>query len=148
MANYMDIADGDTYFNTRLNSESWDNASDSDKTAALTMATEAIDKLNYLGEMTESDQANQFPRDADTVVPDDIGKASAEIALMLLDGFDMELEFEQLNMVSQGYANVRSTYDRTTPPPHIVAGIASSVAWRYLKPYLRDVNSLSINRVS
>ena len=112
------------------------------------MATEAIDRLNYLGEKTDSSQANQFPRDADTVVPDDIKIACAEIAIMLLDGFDVELELEQLKMVSQGYANVRSTYDRTTPPPHIVAGIASSVAWRYIKPYLRDVNSFLINRVS
>jgi hypothetical protein len=148
MANYMTEEEATAYFLTRLNSEAYDVATTADRLAALTMATESIDRLNYLGAITESDQANQFPRDADTVVPDDIKKASAEIALMLLDGFDMELEFEQLNMVSQGYANVRSTYDRTTPPPHIVAGIASSVAWRYLKPYLRDVNTLSINRVS
>lgn len=148
MANYMTIAEGDTYFGTRLNTEPWDIAADADKTSALTMATEAIDRLNYLGDKTDSDQVNQFPRDADTVVPDDIKKACAECALLFLDGFDVELEFEQLNMVSQGYANVRSTYDRTTPPPHIVAGIPSSVAWRYLSPYLRDVNSFVINRVS
>ena len=146
--NYLTIAEGDAYFVTRLNSEPWDIATDIDKTAALTMATESIDNLNYLGDKADSSQENQFPRDADSVVPDSIGKACAEIALLLLDGFDLELEFEQLNMVSQGYANVRSTYDRTTPPPHIVAGIASSIAWRYLMPYLRDVNSFAITRVS
>jgi len=148
MPNYMTTAEGDTYFATRLNTEPWDLASDSSKVSALTMATEAIDRLNYLGSKTDSSQENQFPRDADTVVPEDIKKACAECALKFLDGFDIELEFEQLNMVSQGYANVRSTYDRTTPPPHIVAGIPSSVAWRYLMPYLRDVNSFSITRVS
>lgn len=145
---YMTLLEAEAYFLTRLNTEAWDSATDDEKTAGLTMATEAIDRLNYLGDMTDSDQANQFPRDADTVVPDDIKKACAEDALMLLDGFDVELELEQLNMVSQGYANVRSTYDRTAPPPHIVAGIASSVAWRYLKPYLRDVNTFRVNRVS
>lgn len=148
MALYMTVLEGDTYFQTRLNSTPWTSASTADKTAALTMATEAIDRLNYLGSKTDSSQVNQFPRDADTAVPDDIKKASAEIALALLDGFDIELEFEQLNMVSQGYSNVRSTYDRSSPPVHIVAGIASSVAWRYLLPYLRDVNTFTVNRVS
>jgi len=148
MANYMTLAEFATWATTRLNVEAYTIATDAQRTASLTMATEAIDRLNYLGEMTDSDQANQFPRDADTAVPSDIKKACAEVALALLDGFDIELEFEQLNMVSQGYANVRSTYDRTTPPPHIVAGIASSVAWRYLLPYLRDVNTFAIYRVS
>lgn len=148
MSNYTNITDADAYFVTRLNSEAWDNAVDADKTAALTMATEAIDRLNYLGQKTDSAQVNQFPRDADTDVPDDIEKACAELALTLLDGVNPELEFEQLNMVSQGYANVRSTYDRSTPPPHVVAGIVSVTAWRYIKPYLRDVHSVNVFRVS
>lgn len=148
MSNYITIAEGNTYFDTRLNSEIWTLADDGDKTSAITMATEAIDRLNYAGDKTDSDQVNQFPRDEDTAVPEDIKKATAEIALQLLDGYDPELEFEQLNMVSQGYANTRSTYDRTVPPPHIVAGIPSVVAWRYIKPYLRDGSSFIVSRVS
>jgi len=148
MANYAIISWCDTYFTTRLNTEVWDESTDSDKTASLTMATEAIDRLNYLGSKTDADQDNQFPRDADTIVPTDIQTACAELAISLLDGLDPELEFEQLNMVSQGYANVRSTYDRSSPPPHIVAGIVSVTAWRYLMPYLRDGLSMRIDRVS
>ncbi len=145
---YISIVDAQTYFDAHLNTEAWDNADTSDRTAGLTMATEAIDRLNYLGQKTDSAQENQFPRDADTEVPDDIQKACAELALSLLDGVDPELEFEQLNMVSQGYANVRSTYNRDTPPPHVVAGIVSITAWRYIKPYLRDVKSVNMHRVS
>jgi len=148
MANYADSSFCDTYFTTKLNTESWDEASDEEKTAALTMATDSIDRLNYLGEKTDPDQENQFPRDADTIVPEDIQKACAEIALRLLDGVDPEIEFENLSMVSQGYANVRSTYDRSQLPPHLVAGIVSVTAWRFLKPFLRDWRGLAINRVS
>jgi len=145
---YATIAWCTTYFSTVLNVEPWTEATDAERTAALTMATDAIDRLNFLGEKTDSSQTNQFPRDADTIVPEDIQKASAEIALRLLDGVDPEIEFEQLGMVSQGYANVRSTYDRSQPPPHIVAGIVSITAWRFLKPYLRDWRGVKVNRVS
>jgi len=148
MSNYADETWADTYFSTKLNVEPWTDADSGDKTKALTMATEAIDRLNYLGTMTDPDQENQFPRDADIIVPVDIQKACAEIALKLLDGVDPDNEFEQLAMVSQGYSNVRSTYDRSTPLPHLVAGIVSITAWRYLKPYLRDERVMRIDRVS
>ena len=145
---YITAAEGDTYFSNRLNTDPWVDSSTAEKNAAINMATDAIDRLNYLGKKTDEAQVNQFPRDADIVVPDDIKDACAEIALKLLDGVDPELEFENLNMVAQGYANVRSTYDRTRAPEHIVAGILSITAWRKIKPYLRDVYSTAVHRVS
>ena len=148
MANYGTIVDGDTYFASRLNADAWDDATDADKTKALTQSTRAIDLLNYLGEKTDEDQVNQFPRDDDSAVPDDIEYACYEESLSLLDGVVPELEFENLSQVAQGYKNVRSTYDRSQLAQHIVAGIASVTAWRYIKPYLRDGNVVAIQRVS
>jgi len=148
MAAYATITEGDTYFSEVLNADAWDDATSANKTKGLAQATKMIDRLNFKGEKTDDDQDNQFPRDADTEVPQDIKDACCEIALALLDGVDPELEFENLRMVSQGYANVRSTYNSEIPAEHINAGIPSVTAWRYLKPYLRDMQAVDLSRVS
>jgi len=145
---YISVVDADVYFNTRLNSEVWDLADNTEKERALVTAGRAIDQLNYAGTRTSSTQEHQFPRDDDTEIPEDVQYACCELAHALLDGVDPELEYENLNMVAQGFGNVRSTYDRTSKPAHIVAGIVSIVAWRLLLPYLRDPLYLEISRVS
>jgi len=145
---YGTIVEAQEYFDGRLNTDAWDDAITGDKTKALEQATTTIDRLNFRGSKTSSTQANQFPRDDDTTVPNDIKNASFEIALAFLDGVDPEMEYENLSMISQGYANVRSTYDRSNVPLHIVAGVPSSVAWRFLVPYLRDAFSVDLSRIS
>ncbi len=145
---YATISEADTYFAGRLNVDAWDDANTTNRNKALIEATTRIDRLNFYGAMTETDQTLQFPRDDDTDYPDDIKYACAEIAFALLDGVDPEIEFENLNLVSQGIGNVRATYDRTSPPEHIAAGIPSIIAWRFLKPYLRDVRNFRTRRVS
>ena len=145
---YITEAEGETYFGERLNADAWDDASSSDRVKATKQATKAIDRLNFRGEKTSSTQANQFPRGDDTAVPQDIKDACAECALAFLDGLDPEIEYENLSMVSQGYANVRSSYDRSGVPIHVVAGIPSSVAWRFLVPYLRDIFEADLRRIS
>jgi len=145
---YCTEAECDTYMAGRLNSDSWDDATELNRVKALATATRYIDRLNFLGEKADDEQTLQFPRYADTEVPQDIKDACSEIALSLLDGVDPELEFENLSMVSQGYSNVRSTYDRSIPAEHVLAGIPSVAAWRYLKAYLRDSLSFDISRVS
>jgi len=148
MAQYATLAEGNTYMGERLNTAAWDAAADADKNKGLQWATKLIDRLNFLGEKTDEDQELQFPRDADTDVPDDIKNACIECASALLDGVDPEMEFENLSMVAQGYSNVRSTYDRSRPAEHILAGIPSVTAWRYLKPYIRDVHTVDLERAS
>ncbi len=148
MGAYATIVEAQAYFDGRLNTDAWDDAETIDKTKALIMATTLIDRLNFRGSKASSSQELQFPRGNDTVVPSDIKKASAEITLALLDGVDPELEFDNLRMKSQGYGVIRSTYDSERSPEHTVAGIPSSLAWRFLKPYLRNVQTVDLHRVT
>ena len=148
MPSYLTIIEAQTYFNTRLHTQPWDCAIDDEKTKALAMASKIIDRLNYEGEKTNEAQVNQFPRDADILVPQDIMDATTEIALSLLDGVDPELEFENLAMITQQYGTIKSTYDRSINQEYKMAGVPSMTAWRMLKPYLRDSQGIDLNRVS
>lgn len=165
MAAYATLAEADVYFETRLFSQLWANAPSQDRTAALLKATQDIDRLNFAGmkhtawevaqTTTDEDaileasalQALQFPRGSDEVVPDDIKIACYEIAFNLLDGKDSELEYEDLPTVSQGYSSVRRTYNRSFTQEHLQHGIVSLLAWRLLKPYLRDGRGVKLCRV-
>ena len=148
MPSYATEAEATAYFDTEvLHSEPWDGASSGDRTIALAQATTIMDRLNYYGEKADESQVNQFPRADDTAVPEDIKNASAEIAMALLDGVDPELEFENLAMISQGFGNVRSTYDRRMARPHILAGVPSVKAWRFIVPYVRDERHIAMDRV-
>jgi len=148
MTPYIDITDANEYFLTRYNVDSWDEASDVDKLRTLCEATTRIDRLNFIGKKNDQDQEYQFPRYDDTTVPIDIQYACAEIAFALLDGIEPEREIELLSMKSQGLASARSTYDRTFVPEHLLAGIPSSLAWQYLKPYLIDPENVTITRAT
>jgi len=99
--------------------------------------------------IAEGSQELEFPRGADTEVPEAIRRACYEIAHTLLDGKDPELELENLGIVSQGYASVRTTFSRThVPVEHIVNGVPSATAWRLLVPFLRDDDAIRVSRVS
>jgi hypothetical protein len=96
----------------------------------------------------EASQELEFPRGADTEVPEAIRRACYEIAHCLLDGKDPEIELENLGIVSQGYSSVRTTFSRThVPVEHIVNGVPSALAWRLVIPFLRDDDAIRISRV-
>lgn len=135
------------YLHNHIDTSAWDNASLDDKEKALVQATEIVERLNYVGEKAVETQALFFPRKDDTVVPVAIQRACGEIALALLDGVDPELEYNNLLMTSQGFGQIRSTYDRKQYQEHTIHGVPSIVAWFYLKPYLRDSRQIKLDRV-
>lgn len=145
---YISVETGDNLALNRLNTGAWDIASTADQTISIQMATEIIDTLNFVGDRTTDDQDLEFPRNEDTEIPVAIQRATFEIALTLLDGADPDYDFANLNLVSQGIANVRSTYNRNSPLPHIIAGVPSPTAWRLLLPYLRDRQTVILSRVN
>ncbi len=166
---YGTVVEATEYFASRLHEQAWSMASVVDRPKALWAATIIIDTLNYKGyknsvyelleansgstaaeiRVAEAEQALEFPRGADTVVPEVIRKAAYEIAHDLLDGKDPELELENLGIVSQGYASVRTSYARgQVPLEHIINGVPTPQAWRWLRPFLRDDDAIKLARVS
>jgi hypothetical protein len=54
MTAYATEFEAQEYFNNRLNTRAWDSAGGDDRGAALSMATELIDRLNFMGEKTRT----------------------------------------------------------------------------------------------
>lgn len=166
---YGTVAEANSYFGARLHEHAWTGASPINRPRALRAATVIIDTLNFKGckhsvhtllsdpsratreevRQAEASQALEFPRGDDVEVPEAIRLATYEIGHSLLDGKDPEVELENLGIVSQGYASVRTTYSRThVPIEHIVNGVPNALAWRYLRPFLRDDDAIRLSRVS
>jgi len=147
MAAYMTVEEANTYMETyRLITSAWDAASATDHAKALAIATRMIDQLAFDGEKNDADQEQQFPRGSDTSVPTEVKEACAECAYSLLDGVDIELEYDNIRANTMGFANVRSSQNSSMVPEHKVAGIPSFIAWLLLKPYLRTGGSVSLMR--
>lgn len=140
-----------SYFANRLHSSAWFDSTEDDQAIGLLQSTRAINQLNYKGRKTILDQENEFPRIglscSSSTVPDEIMQACCENAIRLLDGFDMELERQGLNVTHRGYAQVKTTYDPNFVPPYIGAGIASALAWHLLLPFLNERSLIAIRRI-
>lgn len=172
---YGTLAEAEEYFSNRLHEWAWTAASSGDKTKALIAARRLIDGLAYKGykntvylvlesyaegaELSDSQMAairaaevaqpNEFPRGADTVVPEDISIAQYELAHSLLDNKDPEMELETLAVISSTYGGVKTMYERgQVPIEHLINMIPNAVAWRRLRPYLRDGDAIKLSRVS
>lgn len=166
---YGTLNEANSYFENRLHETEWSASNSATRTKALIAATAIVDALNFKGlrstvhtlllsnpdatqseiRESEQDQSLEFPRGADTVVPEAIKVSVYEIAYSLLDGRDPELELEALGISSSGYASVRTTYARNqVPVEHIINGVPSAKAWRLLRPFLRDGSAIQLSRVS
>ncbi len=159
MAAYGTYTEGDTYFATRLYVSAWTEATNANKTIALTEASMRMDRLKFAGILVDDDQELEFPRyyldydgtdngpEGDEVIPDDIQNACFELAFVLLDGKDPDLELENLTVLSHKFGNI-VTGKSGQILQHILAGIPSALAWHYLLPYLTSGRALKLNRVS
>lgn len=163
------VAEADEYFSHRLHEWAWTSASSNDKTNSLITARRLIDGLAFKGDKhvvwalmqsnpvasieeiqaAEATQPNEFPRGADTTVPEDIRVAQYELAHALLDNKDPELELEVLAVTGQTCGNVKTTYERgQVPLEHLINMIPSPTAWRLIRPFLRDSVSVKFSRAS
>jgi len=166
---YGTVDEATAYFAERLHETAWTDADPSDRPKALQAATRIIDTLNFKGDKhsawllfrdrkrhsleqihaAEAAQALEFPRDADTEVPEEIRIACFEIAHALLDGRDPELEVEALAITQQNYGSVQTSYSRAgSPLEHVANGVPSVMAWRLLRPFLRSSDEITFSRVS
>ncbi len=168
-AYYGTVLEATEYFSLGLREQAWMEADVEDRPKALLAASVIIDALNYKGYKStvftllegspnasdeeireaEADQDLEFPRGADSVVPEIIRRVTYEIAYELLDGKNPEIELENLGVISQSYAAVRTSYSRNQVPiEHIINGIPSPQAWRWLKPFLREDDAIVTTRIS
>lgn len=164
---YGTIPEANDYFENRLHESAWFSSVPTDRVRALITSTRIIDTLNYKGRKAavqeyldedgdsdaqiralEASQPLEFPRGQDTEVPEAIRIACYEIAHSLLDGKDPEFELENLQITSQGFQSLRTTYARgQVPIEHLINGIPNAMAWRYIRPFLRDDDALTLKRV-
>lgn len=143
---YGNISEANVYFNSKLYRDLWFTTDPDLQIKALCDATERIDRLNFAGNKSDDNQALQFPRNGSADVPTNIKRATFELAFQLLDGRDPELEYTLLRRVSTGIGPGRNVNDTNIVPKHIVNGIPSTLAWSYIKPFLRDRNSIALKR--
>lgn len=143
---YGTVEEADTYFGYKLYGSVWLERDLDDKVKALLEATARIDNLNFIGTKTDSDQVLQWPRNGSTTVHDAIKKATFEIASQLLDGRDPDLEFELLRKESANVGPSSSSLSSKILPEHIVNGIPSVLAWRFLKPLVRRNTEIKLHR--
>ncbi len=170
MTYYGTLQDAEAYFEDRLHADVWADAVVTDRPKALKWATRIIDALNFKGykatvytllqatpnattaqvRAAEASQELEFPRDADTEVPEAIKRACYEIAYSLLDDRDPEMELETLMVTNLKYGSlVGTTFERNmSPVEHTVNGVPSMSAWTVLKPFLRDSDEIKLSRVS
>ncbi len=124
----------------------WGSLTNIKQLAALMRASRAIDALNFEGTKTYGPQPQQFPRNGNYDIPQDIINATYEEALALTDGIDPQTEQSELNVTSEGIGTARQTYDRAFVLPNVRAGIMSPIAWGFLTPYLQEIRELNISR--
>lgn len=146
---YVDITDANEWVaGEMLDSSAWDDATETQRLAALRIATRAIDNLRFRGRKTLESQEREFPRNGSDVVPNEILVACILEAYQRLDGRDAELEQEALGNVTHAYSTVRSTSEVTVRKDWIRVGIMSADAWNVIRPFLADPLSLDLLRVN
>lgn len=146
---YITVAEGTTYFATRLYSSAWTSASAGDKASAIRMATQAINSLAFKGRKYDPDQANAFPRyipyprggyylaDEDgtgaAVVPAVVKEACAEECLELLTtGNSSRRKLQNEGVTSFRISELSETFGPSSNAPRLT----SLVARQLMKPYL------------
>jgi hypothetical protein len=110
---------------------------------------QAVQAYQQAERAANASQPLEFPRGGDTVVPEAIRIAEYELAFSLLDGVDPQMELENLAVTAQGYAEVRTHYERNMVPiEHLINLVPNPLAWSLLKPFLRDDQAVRLSRVS
>ena len=138
---YATLVEANAYFATRLGGSAWLDVEDG--ALALITATAELDRFNYYGSKTDSDQALKFPRTGieddegtayeDDVVPTAVKRATFELALYLAEnpdvldsGGDLS-EFKSLELGNQEVAIQPSGSGSSNKLPSRVMRLLSSL---------------------
>ena len=138
---YVDLTGAQSYFQGRLYSDAWEQASELDQVKALKMATAAVDRLPFGGRKLDLLQVRAFPRLGQPFIPDEVKDAVCEEALALLERGNSDRRKLQLEGVvgfrigktSENFAAGQQG-KAVKPPP-----LLSPEALELLKPYISTV---------
>ena len=135
---YLTRAEANSYFDTRLYSDAWKNASDDKKDAALVWSTRLLDRsIIWNGALTSLTQKLRWPRTGATtldgqlytanVIPDELKEATAELALYLLRK-DRTAETGREGIKSFEVASFSVEFDKQTEPEVIPDAVYQLIA--------------------
>lgn len=136
---YISIADADTYHETHISPETWDNATTDEKCRALQTATRMLDQwFDWHGSPVGSTQALLWPRVgavgpngyelASDAIPTLIEQATAELARQLLDAdrtADSDVETQGLSQLTAGSVSMTFRGVSAKPIPDAVLTMVS-----------------------
>ena len=129
---YVNLAEANEYFSSRLHADAWAEVSNADKEKALAMATKAIDRQPLRGRKTETGQALAFPRYPDTEIPEVVKEACCEEALAILErGNSQRKKLQQEGVQSFSIGNLSETFAAGAGK-----GLLSQEAKELLRPWL------------
>jgi len=145
---YVEIADADTYFETRIDSANWFDTTDEIKEQALVTATQLVDDHAWIGSAVSSSQALAWPRKNviyqdnrlgmqitidEATIPSAVKTAVYEQALHLVNNEDLlagtTQTFESISVGSISLSDSNSDVTRTSIKP--------SVFMNHIKPLIR-----------
>jgi hypothetical protein len=145
---YISEVDASSYFDERLNVGAWTAAVSDDRARALISATRWVDTQWFKGDKATKEQALEFPRDGDDVIPVAVQWAVCEVVLALLAAGTTDLlAVDSTAGVKRKKVDVLETeywgpQDRPTGLEKVPQAI------RFLAPYLAGSGSgLAVERV-
>lgn len=156
---YVDVLTAQAYFDNRLFSDVWNNASTDDKSRALIMATGKINRLPIKGVKANYQQTMEFPRALETdyrywqymsltidahfygywyvepEVTQNVKNAVCEEALALLKGIPKRVELQRQGVKSFNLGGMSENYGSGKNMP-----LYSQEAKEFMQPYFGSVN--------
>jgi len=141
---YVSREEASAYFRDRLDAESWAEASEEKRDAALVTATRRIDMQRLRGRKADPSQPLEFPRKyltgrgwmVEKEPPQAVKDATCEEALALLSetaGDRERRKLLELGIVSRTVGDASEAYRQDARPP---SDLLSPEARRLLAPYL------------
>ena len=98
----------------------------------------------YVKESDQDDDESKTP----PPIPLAVIGACAEVALKLLDGYDVDKEAKALALSEQKFATAMTRRDTSFAQEWVLAGIPSLTAWNFLRPFLADPDRVELSRVN
>ncbi len=177
MPSYGTLVAANVFFDQRLHSYDWTQASATDRQKAMNQSTELIDQFAYIGQKypvqivydaiaanngdvttdanqvllraAEESQELEFPRGDSSTIPTEIETACYLIAKALLSGRDPDVDLESLAIKSAGYGGVKTSYQRDgANQEHMAHLIPSPQAFNLIRPFFRERDLFDVKRVS